>query len=302
MGESLSFTSGLTKNTITFGTPGQGDGSIANVFFTGLMGAGLAPVDNYVVDTAYQPGAQFVRTKIKPAVLTAYLTIFGDPNNPDVRGSLWDTVDQILAVLHPALTSPGTLAKTDSRGVTRVLKNAQYMGGHEIDDHAQQRAYLQLQLVFEAYDPTWYSQATHNVQVGASSDPSGFIVPFTVPLTIAGQAQGNAIITNAGNIYAQPVFTFNGPCVNYSITNQTTGESFAITKQLFTGDTLVVDTLQGTVTYTPAGGASVPLYSAFAGARQWVRLAPGTNTMQFFRDVAGNQQCTITWSDTWNHG
>lgn len=295
--ETLAYTSGLTGATITFG-----DTSLPTVFYKGIKGAGMAPVDNFVVDTAYQPGAQFVRTKKKSTVLIATLSVFGDPNAADARASLWSTIDTILAVLEPSISTPGTLVKTDSQGVQRLLKNVQYVGGHEMDDQAANRAYITLDLVFEAYDPTWYSSAQHSQQIGASTDPFGFTVPITVPLVINGQAQGTATITNAGNIHSHPIFTFSGPCQNFSVYNATTQEGFAITQQLFAGDTIVVDCNLGTVTYTPSGGASGPLYSAFAGARQWMRLAPGNNNVSFYRDVAASQQCSIAWYDTSNHG
>jgi phage-related protein len=295
--ETFTYTSGLTGQFITLGDLD----ALPNVFVTGYKGLGLAPVDNFVVDTAYQPGALFVRTKKKTAVIVISLTIHGDPNAADQRADLWNTNDLILSILEPSILTSGTLVKTDSQGNQRILYNCQYVGGHEIDDKAMNVAYIQLDLIFEAYDPTWYSYAQHTAQIGAGTDPFGFVVPITVPLVVSGQAAGNATVTNAGNIYAQPVFTFQGPCQNFSLTNATTGESFGITKTLSAGDLLVVDTKAGSVTFTPAGGSPSPLYSSFGGNRQWVRLAPGANSLTFARDVAADQQCSIAWFDTWNH-
>ena len=295
--ETIAYTNPVTKTTITFG-----DNSLPNVIFQGITGIGLAPVDNFVVDTAYQPGAFFVRTKTKPTPITINLAVFGSPTSANPRADLWNTVNTILSTLAPSILYTGTLTKTDSTGVQRQITNVQYVGGHEIADIAANYAYLKIDLIFEAYNPYWYSVAQHQQSLGASSDPFGFSVPISVPLSVSGQAQGGGTITNAGNINSSPIFTFNGPCQNFSVSNQTTNQSFAISQNLAAGDTIVVDCNAGTVTWTPAGGSATPLYSAFSGAKQWINLAPGNNSLVFYRDVAGNQQCVVSWYDTWNHG
>lgn len=295
--ETLSYTSGLTGVSITFG-----DNHLPNVLYKGLVGGGLPPLDHFAVDTAYQPGAVFVRTKKKTSVLKVYLVVQGDPTATDQRLSLFQTVDNILSVMEPSTLTAGTLTKTTSDGVSRVLKNVQYVGGFEIDDQAQNLARITLELDFEAFDPTWYSQAIHSTALGSSNDVFGWSVPMGVPLTINGQAQATFNCPNAGNINSKPVFTFTGPLQNYSITNGTNNQSFAISLPLNSGDTLTVDCNLGAVTYTPAGGSPTPYYSAFAGAQQFVQLQPGTNNITFRRDVAGNNQCTVTYQDTWNHG
>lgn len=296
--ETIAYTNPTTGVTITFG-----DSSLPNVIFNGITGIGLSPVDNFVVDTAYQPGAQFVRTKKKPTVLTVHLVVQGtDKAGTPARVQLYQTIDAILGILDPQITAAGSLIKTLADGTQRKLNNVQYVGGFEVKDQAANYAYITLDLVFEGYDPTWYSASVHSQVIGASSDLYGFQVPISVPLTLNGQASGSAIATNQGNIISHPTFTFNGPCQNYSVLNKTTGESFAITQALGAGDTLVVDTGQGVITWTPSGGVATQLYSSFSGAKQWIRFLPGNNSLQFQRDVAGNNQCTVSWSDAWNHG
>jgi hypothetical protein len=290
--------------TITFG-----DASLPNVLYKGFMGGGLAPVDNFVVDTAYQPGASFVRTKKKPTVITIRLVVQGRDNQSDPRQDLWNTLDTVLKVLDPQIGATSTLVKTTSDGAQRQLNTVQYVGGFEVDDKAENRAYVTVDLVFEAYDPNWYSPSVHSSYLGSATDTFGFVVPVTFTgvapnavFVIGSPATGSGVLTNAGNIYTFPTFTFIGPCANYEIRNATTGQSFLITKQLFSGDTMVVDTKNGVLTFTPSGGAATPFYSAFAGAKQWVQLAPGGNTISFTRDVAASQQCLVQWQDTWNHG
>lgn len=296
--ETLTYVSGLTGQHITFG-----DDSLPNVTYKGIVGAGLSQTDNFVVDTAYVPGSSFVRTKLKATVLKALLVVTGNlQDGSSGRTSLWSTIDQILAVLHPAVLTAGTLSKVGADGTSRTLYNVQYVGGFEVEDQAANLARVELELMFEAYDPTWYSTSTHNQSIGASTDAFGFSVPITVPLVINGQAQATVNCPNAGNINAAPIFTFYGPLTNYSITNGTNGLSFAVTQDLATGDQLVVDCKNQLVTYTPSGGSQTPLYSAFGGNQQWVLLAPGTNNITFSRDAAGNNQCVASWQDSWNHG
>lgn len=296
--ETVTYTNPQTNVSITFG-----DNTLPNVVYNGITGIGLSPVDNFVVDTAYQAGAIFVRTKQKPTVVTIHLTVLGfDSGGTKARVQLFQTVDTILGVLQPQITQTGTLVKTMADGSQRKLKSIQYVGGFEVKDQAANYARVDLDLVFEAYDPTWYSATSYTSALGSSSDVTGFTVPFSVPLTAAGQATGTAILTNHGNIDAHPLFTFNGPLSNASVTNQTTGESFALLLNLNTGDVVTIDTWQGSITYTPAGGTPTPYYSAFGGSRQWIRIISGNNNITFSRDNPGNNQCTVAWSDTWNHG
>lgn len=285
-----------------------GDGSMPTVIYNGIHGTGISPIENFSVDTAYQPGAIFLRTKVKPRVLKVELVLMGDDTTLDARQSLWNIIDAIGGVLDPQITVTGTLIKTLSDGTQRQLNNVQYMGGLDIDDQAALRARIPITLVFEAYDPIWYSTSQHISSLGTGTDTFGFVVPISFtgtnpPLFVIGNpASGAGVLTNLGNIYSFPVFTFAGPCTNYQIRNAQTGQSFLITQQLFAGDILVVDTKAGTLTYTPSGGTPTPVYSAFAGAKQWVQLAPGANTITFTRDNASSQQCTVSWFDTWNHG
>lgn len=295
--ETLTYISGLTGKQLTFG-----DTSLPTALYKGLTGHGLAPLEHFVVDTAYQAGAKFVRTKKKTAVITVTLTIFGDQSTGDARASLWQTVDQILAVLEPDIHTPGTLIKTDTKGVSRQLVNCQYVGGFEVNDRAENLAYLTLDLLFEAYDPTWYSVQQNNIALGSNQDTFGFSIPLTVPLAISGQAMGGAVITNQGNIYSYPTFTFQGPCNNPGIYNATTREGFSLSVLLNAGDQLVVDSGAGSVTYTAANLSPVPYYGVFGGARQFPRLTPGSNTIQFTRDNPATNQCVLSWFDTWNHG
>lgn len=290
--------------TVTFG-----DTSLPNVLYKGLLGGGLAPVDNFVVDTAYQPGASFVRTKKKPAPITVRLAVYGRDSASDPRLDLWQTLDMVLSVLDPQIGATNTLVKTTSDGTQRQLNSVQYVGGFEVDDQASNRAYVTFDLVFEAYDPNWYSPSVHSASIGSATDTFGFVVPINFSgaapnavFIIGAPATGSVVVTNAGNIYTYPTFQFAGPCSNYEIRNSTTNQSFLVTQQLYSGDTLTVDTKNGVLTYTPSGGAATPVYSAFAGAKQWVQLAPGQNTLSFTRDVAASQQCLVQWQDTWNHG
>lgn len=299
--ETLTFTNAFGQS-VTFG-----DTSMPTVIYKGISGIGVAPVENFSVDTAYQPGAIFLRTKKKTRLLKVELVVMGDDTTPDFRQSLYNIFDVIGQVLDPQTTATGVLTKTLTDGTQRQLMAVQYMGGLEIDDEAANRARIPVTLLFEAYDPLWYSVSQHTISLGAGTDTFGFVVPIAFtgnPLVfvIGNPASGAGVLVNQGNIYSYPVFTFSGPCTNYQIRNAQTGQSFLITQPLFSGDTLVVDTKAGTLTYTPNGGTPTPVYSAFAGAKQWVQLAPGANTLTFTRDNANTQQCTVSWFDVWNHG
>lgn len=295
--ETFQYTNPTTNTSIVFG-----DNSLPFVIYKGVIGTGMPTISNYAVETSYKPGAAFVRSKQNTRVLKVELVITGNPAAANPRTDLYNTLSTILAVLQPATNAAGQVTKVGGDGVTRVLNSVQYVGGFEVTDMAENYAYLEIELVFEAYDPNWYGQSTHQTGLGASTDPSGFTVPIQVPLIINGQATGSSTLVNNGNINANPIITFTGPLTDYGITNTTSGESFEITQQLFGGDTLVVDVAHAGITFTPFGGKSTPLYSSFGGGRAFPHVLPGSNQFSFFRDTAGNNQCFVQWSDTYNIG
>jgi hypothetical protein len=102
---------------------------------------------------------------------------------------------------------------------------------------------------------------------------------------------GSALVVNAGDIDAWPVFTITGPVESPVITNETTGDSFLVFGTIAAGQVVTIDSRTGVVD---------PSSTVLVG-RPW-RLVPGNNTVRW-RATSGsfdpNANLRVSWRSTW---
>jgi len=124
----------------------------------------------------------------------------------------------------------------------------------------------------------------------------GMSIPMGVPLDLSHNPSGVVSLTNNGNYAAYPVFTFVGPLHHPTITDQTTGESFALATDLATsGDSIVVDTYNRTVTILPSGNVGRQLASGVF----WT-VPVGIISVALTTTNGGDVgKCTISYRDTY---
>jgi hypothetical protein len=108
----------------------------------------------------------------------------------------------------------------------------------------------------------------------------GFAIPAAIPFDISAGGSSAATLNNAGNVNAYPIITLYGVLNNPTIVNETTGETMNITYNLdTTAKYIVIDTLNRTVTYYSAAGATgVNVRSALTG--DFITLASGDNSIK----------------------
>lgn len=82
------------------------------------------------------------------------------------------------------------------------------------------------------------AQSTQSFNIPAGG---GVVVPFIVPVTLAGSTGGVETLTNNGTAETYPLLTLSGPLTNPVIQNITTGEFIAINVTLQPGDVLIID-------------------------------------------------------------
>lgn len=113
----------------------------------------------------------------------------------------------------------------------------------------------------------------------------GFSVPFDVPLDMDDTTdEFGGLITNGGNGFVFPTFTFTGTAENITLTNQSTGEIINIEYAITDGDELVVDTYNRVAMLN--GTTNVSQYIT----GYWIKLKPGLNiirlTAETYTDTA----------------
>jgi hypothetical protein len=146
-----------------------------------------------------------------------------------------------------------------------------------------------------AGDPLFYSTdggELHSATVSRVT-PGGYVTPYILPVSWES-GSSPTIVTNAGSIAAYPVITLNDAAINPVITNQTTGESFALDITTVSGDELIIDMANRTVSLN---GANV-IGNKTADSVWWA-LQVGDNSIVLNSDSGSDD---VTADIVWRNG
>jgi hypothetical protein len=120
---------------------------------------------------------------------------------------------------------------------------------------------------------------------------------ITVATETGGIATGGTLtVENDSDADCYPVITISPYATNtdFTITNNTTGESFTLGSNAFiVGAEFEVDCKNGTI-YLTVGGNSVEMSSALADGGGFIKLAPGDNELEYTSSF-GNADITVTF-------
>lgn len=146
-----------------------------------------------------------------------------------------------------------------------------------------------------AGDPLFYSTDggdEHTASVARVAQ-GGYVSPYILPVSW-DSGSSPTIVINTGDTVAYPVITLHDAAINPSITNQATGEVFALELTMVAGDDLVIDMQQRTVNLN---GASV--FGNKTEDSIWWGLQPGNNGIVLDSDSVGD---TVTGDIVWRNG
>jgi hypothetical protein len=149
-------------------------------------------------------------------------------------------------------------------------------GPRWIDDRS-----FEWSFVMVAPDPWKFDARAVPLSTGLPEEPPGAAFPWTFPVAFgAVDASAGAVqVTNAGDEDAQARYVLRGPAPRPTVVNDRTGVQFRIARDLYLGDTLVVDTRSATVRLN-----GVSVFVDFSGS--FPLIAPGDNTVRWFIDGA----------------
>jgi phage-related protein len=119
--------------------------------------------------------------------------------------------------------------------------------------------------------------------------PGGLTWPTTWPVRWNGGTTGRVTVSNAGSVAAFPTITIPGPVINPVLTNETTGERIGLNLTLGSGDTIVINLFERTVTQ---GGATNRM-GFLAPTSSWWTLVPGENVLSYSADAYDSSQAEI---------
>ncbi|WP_052363604.1 phage tail family protein [Geomicrobium sp. JCM 19037] len=202
------------------------------------QGFGGTDIEMQLQSAPYQDGATLIDQLFDPRDLSIGIFIFGD------QSELADRRRMIARVFNPRL-GLGQLHVVANNGVEYVLLCAPD-GSPKFDEDSTQGAQHQLStLELVAPDPFWRSVRISETPLAAFLGLFEF--PFEFPMEFGIQSD-YAYINNDGDVPCPINIEFNGPAVNPTIENVTTGEYITISRDLLENETLRINTAQGSKT------------------------------------------------------
>jgi len=146
---------------------------------------------------------------------------------------------------------------------------------------------------FVAMDPRGYSLAEQSVELSVPVFTGGLTFDLTFDMTFGTGSSGSQIVSNGGNVDTYPTLTLNGPLVQPSVENVTTGETFSFDDTIADGDFVTVDLQERTVLLN--GTAS---RKGKAVGSDWWALALGDSDLSL-QASSGAGTCDVTWRDAY---
>jgi len=155
-----------------------------------------------------------------------------------------------------------------------------------------------------AEDPLWFDAAELSAAILATrtiylpQPPPGRVYNRTYNYIygLAPAAQsGRVTITNAGDEWAQAVYTITGPVTNPIIVNATTSEFLGLVVTLTASDTLTIDTADELMTFN-----GNPVYVPRTVGSTMPRIAPGANDLRWSADTTNTTaRLSVASASTW---
>ena len=235
----------------------------------GLMGIGIPPTQVRIDDSASDGGVwRFTKRLVRDIDLPFVITGLDEV---DVEGKL----RRLSNLLHDT-KGPTTLIANYPTGETWEIQG-HYVGGAETqfgDD--TKTTYCKWVVQLRCPIPYWTRSTAEQYNVGTGNTDRNFLPNLAELQVSSSQALGLLAVENSGDVPAYPTWQFKGPSSTVTITDVTTGKSFVYDALIETGETVIVDTLKGTVV-DKATGAN--LYANLGASPKLFTVAAGTSTI-----------------------
>jgi hypothetical protein len=138
-----------------------------------------------------------------------------------------------------------------------------------------------------------YTHSIHSFLIEAVAADWRFFSQAEEEVEIASGASDDAV--NDGNEETDPVFRIDGPGTSFSVTNNDTGESFVVEREIAEGEYIEINVSERTILLN----GTTPIYSNFEG--DFITLEPGENEIEFVAVAGGGTTLlTITFRHAYN--
>lgn len=194
----------------------------------------------------------------------------------DTDEELWDAYDELRGKL--ALADAARTLSFRRHGRAFDERVSARVATIVDDELVPGRPFVQWAVTLLAPDPRLYGDALRSgtYDPAAALSGGGVSFPLSFPLEFSTTTSSHLSLVNAGQFPTPPVLRIQGPVVNPSIDNDTTGETLRVVYSLGSADVVVIDVASRSVTLN---GAERP---DLLDAREstWWEMAGGTNLLR----------------------
>lgn len=250
---------GANGDTITF----DNDNYVLN---TDLTGFGIPPAQ-VRIDPSAGDGGVFRHSKRGVRDIDIKVTTLGDG-----RAEVETKLRRLSRILQDT-SGPTTLTATDPEDNSLFLK-VHYVGGAESQWGSNAGANWNTWVIsLQAPQPYWQSSVTEEFVVTTGNTGRGLLPQLSKLKLTSSQVYGVITVYNTGDVPAYPVWYVRGPLSDVEISYN--NQAFSFVESVADGETIIVDTVAGTVT----DDLGTNRYSILAPAPKLFRVETGVTSI-----------------------
>jgi hypothetical protein len=239
-----------------------------------IGGFGGSPVILQTMKAPFQDGQTLVDQLLDSRDISLTLTIFGAD-----KQDVYEKRRKLSRLFNPKL-GEGTLTwqREDANYSIKVVPDVsspEFPGGDGVGT-----TYQKVLLYLKAPDPALFDPNEEHWTL--ASFVGGITFPFSFPVSFGTVGQ-TLTIENKGDINTPVFISFKGPLRNPVLENKTTGKKISITRELFAGETLEVNTAFGqkSVQIVNADGTRSNAFHYVSPDSEFWNLIPGDNEVSY---------------------
>jgi hypothetical protein len=239
-----------------------------------IEGFGGSPVILQMNKAPFQDGQTPVDQVLEPRDMTLTMTILGS-NQQDVYEKR-----RKLTRLFNSKLGKGILTwqRVDANYTIKAVPDASspvFPSGDGVGNTFQKAL-----LYLKAPDPAFYDPTQEHWTL--ASFVGGLSFPFSFPISFGTVGQ-TLTLENKGDLDSPVIITFQGPLKNPVLENKTTGKKISVTRELFAGETLEVNTAFGqkSVQIINADGTRSNAFHYVSPDSEFWNLIPGDNEVSY---------------------
>lgn len=254
-----------------------------------IEGTGNVDVNLQSQKSPFQDGSTFLNAKLEPREIFVQVAILTSDSE-----ELFKLRQKIQKVLNPKL-GEGTITYYTPNGeytIKGVVDGTPFFSNYNGDNVACQATFL-------CHDPFWYDANEDEYIFNAPYVPMFEFPFFSDPENDIefGMEQESTIIINDGTTYTPLIIEFDGGIKNATLTNETTGESITINKELLFGEILEVNTSFGNrkIKLLKVDGNKENGFKYITLDSKFLQLAEGENQIRYVAEANGNVTVRLKW-------